>query len=130
MPPRAAAANVAIVDDDSSVRKALARFLEARSFRITTFASASDFLASLAVEVPDCLILDLQMPGMTGLEMQHRLLREDVYIPTVVITAHEQVGLDEKCRSAGASAVLLKPVDGGELVSAVINAIERMPPTG
>jgi FixJ family two-component response regulator len=114
---------VAIVDDDRSVRTALARLLAARSFLPATFASGSEFLDSLRTGAPDCLILDLQMPGMTGIEVQRCLRRMDIRLPTIVITAHDEVGLQERSRAAGAFAVLFKPLDASGLVAAIDAAI-------
>jgi FixJ family two-component response regulator len=93
--------SVAIVDDDPSVLKALARLLKTRSFIARTYLSGSQFLASLPEELPDCLIADLQMPEMTGLELQQNLIRKGVKIPTIIITAHDEAGMRERCKSAG-----------------------------
>jgi len=79
--------SIAVVDDDLPVRKALVRLLGARCFKAVTYGSAQEFINSLARGVPECLIVDLQMPEMTGLELQHHLDRVGVHIPTVVITA-------------------------------------------
>jgi FixJ family two-component response regulator len=116
---------IAIVDDDSSVRKALARLLTTRAFETQTFASAREFLESLEGNRPDCLILDHQMPGMTGLELQLQLARQQIRIPTVVITALEETELSERCLSAGAAAVLNKPLDIKELLGAITTALEQ-----
>jgi FixJ family two-component response regulator len=115
------AARIAIVDDDASVRKALARLLSASSFDIETYGSARDFLASLKTSKPDCLVVDLHMPELTGFDLQRQLARSGVQIPTIVITAYNEPGLRERCQSAGAAAFLLKPLDGSTLIG-VINA--------
>jgi FixJ family two-component response regulator len=78
---------IAIVDDDPSVLKALARLLRSRAYEAKTFTSARDFLAALPDGLPECLIVDLQMPEMSGLELQRHLTRDDVQIPTIIITA-------------------------------------------
>ena len=114
-------ARIAIVDDDASVRKALARLLSASSFDIDTYGSARDFLASLRTGKPDCLIVDLHMPELTGFDLQRQLVRIGVQIPTIVITAYNEPGLRERCQSAGAAAFLLKPLNGSTLIG-VINA--------
>jgi FixJ family two-component response regulator len=116
---------IAIVDDDASVRKALARLLGASEIGSRTYASAREFLESLANEIPECLIVDLQMPEMTGLELQGRLSRAGVKIPTVVITAHDELGCRERCRAAGAAAYLLKPLDEAKLIAAINTATGR-----
>ena len=102
--------SIAIVDDDPSVLKALARLLGTRSFATKTYLSAPQFLAALPEALPDCLIADLQMPEMTGLELQLNLARRGVQIPTIIITAHDEAGMRERCTSAGAIAYLPKPV--------------------
>lgn len=113
---------IAIVDDDESVRRALGRFLAANSFTIDTFGTAQEFLSSLDIRKPECLILDLHMPDITGLDLQHHLQRSEIRIPTIIITAHNEIGLRERCRAAGAAAYLVKPVNGPTLVS-TINAV-------
>jgi len=111
--------SIAIVDDDPSVLKALARLLGTRSFVTKTYLSAPQFLASLPEELPDCLIVDLQMPEMTGLELQLNLARRGVQIPTIIITAYDEAGMRERCKSAGAIAYLAKPVNDTSLFDAI-----------
>jgi len=110
---------VAIVDDDSAVRKALARLLCASAIEARTFSSGREFLDSLPSGTPDCLIVDLQMPEMTGLELQLELARTGARLPTIVITAHNDVGLRERCLAAGAAAYLLKPLDERTLITTI-----------
>jgi FixJ family two-component response regulator len=110
---------IAIVDDDASVRKALMRLLETSSYDVQTFETAAEFVAALAHDVPECMILDLQMPMMTGLELQHHLASVGIKIPTIVITAHDEPGAREKCVAAGAAAYLLKPLRKATLVTAI-----------
>jgi FixJ family two-component response regulator len=110
---------IAIVDDDPSVLKALARLLRTRSLTARTYGSASQFLASLADDLPDCLILDLQMPEMTGLELQQNLARKGIRIPTIIITAHDEAGMRERCKAAGAIAYLAKPLQDTSLFAAI-----------
>ena len=111
--------SIAIVDDDPSVLKALARLLGTRSFRVRTYMSGSQFIASLSEGTPDCLIVDLQMPEMTGLELQQNLNRSNIRIPTIIITAHDEMGMRERCKSAGAIAYLSKPVNDASLFAAI-----------
>lgn len=117
--------HIALVDDDASVRKALARLLSASSFEIKTYSSARDFLHSLESEFPECLILDINMPEITGLDLQRQMQRAGIDIPTIVITAHNTPGLRERCQSAGASAFLLKPLDGQQLIGEIHTAVSR-----
>src|SRR5262249_18987591 len=88
---------VAIVDDDAAVRTALSRLLSASGIRPRSYASALDFLDSLASETPNCLIVDFQMPGMTGLELQEQIVASGVSIPTIVMTAHGDAELRKRC---------------------------------
>jgi FixJ family two-component response regulator len=111
--------SIAIVDDDPSVLKALARLLGTRSFITRTYLSGPQFLASLSEGAPDCLIADLQMPEMTGLELQQNLTLKGIRIPTIIITAHDEAGMRERCESAGAIAYLSKPVHDTALFAAI-----------
>jgi FixJ family two-component response regulator len=113
---------IAIVDDDALVLRALSRLLRASSFTPETYDSARAFLDSLPLGEPECLILDLQMPEMTGLELQRHLTGKGIHIPTIVITAHDDAGARERCRSAGASAYLLKPLQSATLIAAIGDA--------
>jgi FixJ family two-component response regulator len=101
------------------VLKALARLLSARSFIAKTYQSAAQFLDSLPEGQPDCLIVDLQMPEMTGLELQQNLNARGLRIPTIIITARNESGMRERCKSAGAIAYLSKPVHNTTLFSAI-----------
>jgi FixJ family two-component response regulator len=113
---------IAIVDDDPAVLKALKRLLNARSYQAETYESARQFLASLTGGLPQCLIVDLQMPEMTGLELQKHLIQSGIEIPTIVITAHDEAGARERCKSAGAVAFLLKPLHDITLIAAIDDA--------
>jgi FixJ family two-component response regulator len=121
--PKTLTGFVAIVDDDTAVRKALARLLSACAIRAQCFGSAREFLDSLPSGVPDCLIVDLQMPEMTGIELQGELSRLGARIPTIVITAHNESGLRERCLAAGATAYLIKPLDGTVLLNSINSAV-------
>jgi FixJ family two-component response regulator len=117
---------IAVVDDDASVLKALTRLLRVRGFNATPYGSARDFLAALPGGSPDCLVLDLQMPEMTGLELLQHLQREGLYIPTIVITAYGDTDALERCVAAGASSYLKKPLQDISLLAA-IDAATRSP---
>jgi FixJ family two-component response regulator len=121
--PKTLTGFVAIVDDDSAVRKALGRLLGASAIRSRSYASAREFLDSLTSDIPECLIVDLQMPEMTGLELQGELFRAGARIPTIVITAHNEAGLRERCLAAGAAAYLVKPLDGDVLLASIDSAV-------
>ena len=113
---------IAVVDDDLSVRKALGRLLQANAFEAETFGSAKAFLASLSMRKPECLILDLNMPDYGGLDLQRYLKRNGINIPTVIITAHNEPGLQERCSLAGAAAFLIKPLTTKALMDSISRA--------
>lgn len=117
--------SIAIVDDDSSVRKALARLLTANSFDTHTYGSAREFLESLEVRKPACLVLDLHMPDYGGLELQRYLRRNGITMPTVIITAHNEIGLRERCANAGAAAFLVKPLTESVLIKSIGDAVQE-----
>jgi FixJ family two-component response regulator len=119
---------VAVVDDDASVRKAIQRLLIAARLRVETFASGEEFLQSLADHTPDCLILDLCMPGLTGLDIQRHIRRTGANVPTVVITAHDDIDSRQRCESCGAAAFLHKPIDDRVLLDAVAAAVRGLLP--
>ena len=112
---------IAVVDDDAAIRKALRRLLSSADMNVATFDSGQAFLDSLADQSPDCLILDLHMPGITGLELLQGLSRIDVAVPTIVITAYDERAME--CLAAGAQVYLRKPVDDQVLLSAIESAI-------
>jgi FixJ family two-component response regulator len=113
---------IAIVDDDPFVLRALARLLRTRSLLPRTFESAESFLGALAEGLPQCLIVDLQMPKMSGLELQQHLSRISIEIPTIVITAHGDVHARGHCECAGAIAFLKKPLQEATLFAAIQKA--------
>lgn len=115
---------VAVVDDEASVRKALRRLLSASDLDCALFASGRDFLESLQGKVPDCVLLDLHMPGLTGLDVQRELSRSGARVPTIIITAHDEPPNRAQCLSAGAVAYVRKPFDGSLLLSVIASAIE------
>jgi FixJ family two-component response regulator len=116
---------IAVVDDDIAVRNALMRLLETSSCEVQTFESAGELLGSLATAIPECMIVDLQMPQMSGLDLQHHLVHKGIHIPTIVITAHDEPGNREKCIAAGAAAYLLKPLRKSVLMDAIDTATRR-----
>jgi FixJ family two-component response regulator len=121
---------VAVVDDDPSVRKALQRLLRASDHDADAFGSAQDFLNSLPATIPDCLVLDLQMPGLNGLTLQRELARAGRHLPTVIITGHDEPGMQARCLAAGAGAYLRKPLDGKALLAAIEDAINAASASG
>ena len=102
---------IAIVDDDPSFREALERFLGTFAFRVRTFASGEEFLQSSELGCVAYLLLDLAMPGMSGLEVKQQLGARGLRIPTVFVTAHADDEVERHLLAAGAIAILPKPVD-------------------
>ena len=123
--------HVAIVDDDASTREALARLLRVHGIDSRGYPSARAFLAALPSATPYCLIVDVNMPGMTGLDLQRELLKLGVHIPTIVITAVDDESVAEAA-SLGAAAFLAKPLDHDLLIGAInlmaaINVVAKKP---
>jgi FixJ family two-component response regulator len=116
---------IAVVDDEEAVRLALARMLRASQFEVNAYASGPEFLESLASAVPDCVVLDFQMPGMTGREVQRALTLAGQRVPVVVVTAHDQPALREQCLADGAVAYLAKPLRRDILIQAIDSAVRR-----
>ena len=117
---------VAIVDDDASMRTALARLLRVHGINSLNYASARAFLEALPSHIPDCLIADVNMPDMTGIELQRELLNCDFRIPTIVITASDDKKYAASAVSLGAVAFFLKPVPQDALIAAVHSAQKRL----
>ena len=112
--------SIAVVDDDPAVLKALSRLLRSRTFDVHTFGSGQEFLASLPDGLPKCLIVDLQMPFMTGQELQQHLVRDGFDIPTIMITAQSDARLLRE--SPDFVAILLKPLQESILFAAIERA--------
>jgi FixJ family two-component response regulator len=115
---------VAVVDDDRSVRNALRRLLTTTGFQAGTFESGSEFLESLFEEPPDCLILDLNMPGMTGRELMRRVLQQVPDLPVIFMTAVDNPEARAEFDILGATAYLPKPVEAHELIAAIGSALK------
>jgi FixJ family two-component response regulator len=114
---------IAVVDDEESVRRALGRMLTASNFETLVFGSGQEFLDSLTDRRPDCVILDYQMPGLTGRDVQRHLARAQITVPIIVVTAHDQPELREQCLADGAIAYLSKPLQRERLVAVIQRAI-------
>jgi FixJ family two-component response regulator len=110
---------IAIVDDDPSVLKALARLLRSHACHAKTFESAHAFLEALPGGLPECLVVDWQMPEMNGLELLEHLSRRRIHLPTIIISAHGDGGARQRCISAGALAFFSKPLQDTELLAAI-----------
>lgn len=119
MTPLAKTKSVAVVDDDELVRMGLQKLLKAAGFKVATFDSAEDFLASSQLPDVACLIADIRMPGMSGLELQAKLKAERYAIPIIFITAHGDSKLRMQTMLEGAVEFLTKPFDDRVLLEAV-----------
>lgn len=110
---------IAIVDDEESVRRALRRLMRSAGLDVETFAGGAEFIQSLARRAPDCVVLDLHMPGMTGFDVQAHLMRLPRPVPVVAITGRDSEEARDRAAAGGASAYLRKPVDDQTLLGAV-----------
>jgi len=116
---------VHIVDDDEAVRDSLRLLLYSVGIEAITYVSAADFLERCDCERPGCLIADVRMPGMSGLDLQKELLRRDVPLPVIIITAHGDTPMAVGALKAGACDFIEKPYDDQYLIDTVRHAIER-----
>jgi FixJ family two-component response regulator len=122
--PGLQAALIAIADDDPWVRKSLERLIKSAGFRTETFASAEDFIRAGDHRETACLILDLRLPGMSGLELQHRLVIDNDHLPIVFVSAHDEPETRYEAMKAGAIAFFSKPFNDEALVDAVRSVVK------
>jgi FixJ family two-component response regulator len=127
---RNTAAVVYVVDDDASVRRGLDRLLRFAGFRTHLFATVEEFLAFQRNDVPGCLILDVEMPGRSGLELQRLLNEGHTPLPVIFITGHGDIPMSVRAMKAGASDFLPKPYQKDELLAAVRRALATAAATG
>ena len=120
-----AASIVFVVDDDISVRQSLELLIHSAGWRSETFASAHEFLARPRVAVPSCLVLDVSLPGLNGLDLQKRIAAERTDLPIIFITGYGDVPMTVQAMKAGAAEFLTKPFGDEVLLSAIGNALER-----
>jgi len=116
---------VFIVDDDVSVRESLELLMDVEGWRAETFASAQEFLNRGRSQVPSCLVLDVELPDVNGLDLQKRLSVDRSDMPVIFITGHGDIPITVQAMKAGAIEFLTKPFDGGILVLAIRQALER-----
>ena len=114
---------ISIVDDDESIRAASKTLLRSAGYQVQTFASADDFLSSGALGLTECMILDVRMPGIDGLELQRRLCDAGFRVPIVFITAHDDGTLRQRVIKAGAVDLLHKPFGANALLASVQTAL-------
>jgi len=118
---------ISIVDDDDSIREALKSLLGSVGFSANAFASAEEFLNSSRQETTECLILDVWMPGMSGLELQSELAAADSKVPIIFISAHDDAEVRTRALNAGAIDFLQKPFSEEALLSGIHTALEPHP---
>jgi DNA-binding NtrC family response regulator len=116
---------VFVVDDDRSTRDSLSNLIRSVGLNVQTFASAQEFLASQRPGAPSCLVLDVQLPGLSGLDLQQELARDDVQIPIIFITGHGDIPMTVRAMKAGAIEFLTKPFRDEDLLNAIEQAISR-----
>jgi FixJ family two-component response regulator len=116
---------VFVVDDDPSVRHAIKRLLGSVGLQVELFGSAQEFLRSKRPDAPSCLVLDVRLPGISGLDFQRELAEANIHIPIIFITGHGDIPMSVRAMKAGAVEFLTKPFRGQDLLDAVQLAIER-----
>ncbi len=114
-----------IVDDDSSIRLALENLLSSCGHQVETYAAARDFLRDCPPNPAGCLVLDVQMPGLSGLDLQSELNQAGIDLPIIFLTGHGDIPTTVRAMKAGAAEFLTKPVSDSELVAAINQALER-----
>jgi FixJ family two-component response regulator len=121
----ARAPTVAIVDDDEAVRIATASLIRSNGYAARSYASASEFLIEAAHQLPDCLIADVQMPGMNGIELQQHLISSGRRVPTIFITAFRDETTRKRILAAGAFRFFYKPFDENAMLRSIQEAVEH-----
>jgi FixJ family two-component response regulator len=116
---------VFVVDDDASLREALSRLIRSVGLQVELFASAQEFLQRKQSDVPGCLILDVRLPGISGLEFQRKLAEAKILIPIIFITGHGDIQMSVRAMKAGAVEFLTKPFRHQDLLDAIQLALER-----
>jgi len=116
---------VYVVDDDASSRQSLEFLIRASGYTVRAFSSSKDFLASARPEIPACLVLDVRMPGLTGLELQGELAKRGVRLPIIFITGHGDIPMSVQAMKAGALEFLTKPFPDDNMLKAITLAIDR-----
>jgi FixJ family two-component response regulator len=116
---------VYIVDDDTGVREGLSSLIRSEGFGVRTFASAQDFVSATLANVPGCIVLDVRMPGGSGLELQRQLKQANIHLPIIFITGHGDIPMTVQAMKAGAVEFFSKPFREQELLDAIRNATDR-----
>jgi RNA polymerase sigma factor (sigma-70 family) len=116
---------VFVIDDDRSLRESIKSLIRSVGMRVETFASAAEFLASSRPDAPACLVLDVRMPGLSGLDLQRELSDVDIAVPIIFITGHGDIPMSVSAMKAGAVEFLTKPFRDQDLLDAINQAIEH-----
>jgi FixJ family two-component response regulator len=120
-----AQAIVFVVDDDERMRQSLKNLIGSVGLRVEAFASAQEFLRSKVIDVPGCLVLDVRLPGLSGLDLQKRIADAGIAIPIIFITGHGDIPMTVRAMKAGAVEFLTKPFRDQDLLDAIQQALER-----
>lgn len=118
---------VSIVDDDRSFRDSMRRLLKSRGYSVAVFPSAAEFLASPKLATTACLVADVQMPAMTGVELYRHLIKEGHAIPTILVTAYPDDSVQEHMLTLGVECYLRKPFEEADLIGCLRSAFARCP---
>ena len=116
---------VFVIDDDALIRDGIQSLIKSIGLRVETFASARDFMIAKRPDAPACLVLDVRMPGLSGLDLQRKLSDSDIHIPIIFITGHGDIPMTVRAMKEGAREFLTKPVRGQDLLDAVQKAVAR-----
>ena len=125
VPHKEAEATVAVIDDDPDIREALRGLLRSVGLGVELFGSVQEFLAAFQRERPGCLVLDVRLPGRSGLDLQEELARADIHFPVIFISGHADVPMSVRAMKAGAVEFLTKPVRDQDLLDAIQLAIAK-----
>ena len=117
-------AMIFVVDDDASMREALQRLLQSVGLQVTTFASAREFLQHRGADVPGCLVLDVRLPGLSGLDLPRELTAARIDLPVIFITGYGDIPMTVQAMKAGAVEFLIKPFRDQDLLDAIQQALE------
>jgi FixJ family two-component response regulator len=120
-----AAPTVFVVDDDPSVRRAIKRLIGSVGLQVELFGSAQELLQGMRPDVPNCLVLDIRLPGISGLDFQRQLAEANIHTPIIFITAHGNIPMTVRAMKAGAVEFLTKPFHDQDLLDAIYVALER-----
>jgi FixJ family two-component response regulator len=115
---------IAVIDDDESFRMALVDSLSSLGYRADGYSSAEDYIRAIADTSFDCVVTDIHMPGMSGLDLMQRLAARGLKIPVVLVTAHTELNLEARAAAAGAACLLRKPFEINDLIECIEGALK------